>query len=68
MKVLTIGNSFANNATVYIKDLVEASAKKGEFIIGKTNLGGCSLEKHWNLPVIPTRLRLGLSRGLLFPC
>jgi hypothetical protein len=49
MKVLTIGNSFANNATVYIKNLAEASAKKGEFVIGKTNLGGCSLEKHWNL-------------------
>lgn len=49
MKILTIGNSFANNATVYIEDLLAGSPTDIELVIGKTNLGGCSLEKHWNL-------------------
>jgi hypothetical protein len=47
ISVLTIGNSFADNATRYLEDFV-ASAQVG-LIVGKANLGGCSLEKHWNL-------------------
>ncbi len=48
MKILTIGNSFANNATMYLDQLV-APYPNIELILGKINLGGCSLEKHWNL-------------------
>ena len=48
MKILTIGNSFANNATMYLDQLI-APYPDIELILGKINLGGCSLEKHWNL-------------------
>ncbi|MBD3241414.1 MAG: DUF4886 domain-containing protein [Chitinivibrionales bacterium] len=46
--ILTIGNSFAENATRYIPQLL-AAAGDSDLVIGKANLGGCSLEKHWNL-------------------
>jgi len=48
MKILTIGNSFANNPTVYLDQLI-AQYPTIELILGKANSGGCSLEKHWNL-------------------
>lgn len=40
-----IGNSFSRNATQYLPQL----AKEGghELIIGRAELGGCSLERHW---------------------
>lgn len=47
-KVLTIGNSFADNATRYMDEITAADGES-ELIIGRANLGGCSLEKHWNL-------------------
>ncbi len=47
IRVLTIGNSFADDATRYIEEI--ARADDVELLIGKANLGGCSLEKHWNL-------------------
>lgn len=47
VKILTIGNSFADNATTYLEDL--ALADNTDILIGKANIGGCSLEKHWNL-------------------
>lgn len=48
IKVLTIGNSFADNATRYLEEI--AAADKGvELVVGKANIGGCSLEKHWSL-------------------
>lgn len=47
MKILTIGNSFADNATVYLHDM--AASSNIELIIGKMNPGGCSLKKHCNL-------------------
>ncbi len=43
-KVLTIGNSFADNATKYLPDLAKAGGKT--FILGKANIGGCTLERH----------------------
>ena len=48
MKILTIGNSFGNNATMYLDKLI-APYSNVELVLGKANLGGCSLEKHWNL-------------------
>lgn len=47
VKILTIGNSFAENATNQIEHIAKADGF--ELLVGKTNLGGCSLEKHWNL-------------------
>ncbi|MEA2012352.1 MAG: DUF4886 domain-containing protein [Verrucomicrobiota bacterium] len=48
MKVLTIGNSFSGNATKYMLELLEADGKD-DLHIGRADLGGCSLKKHWNL-------------------
>lgn len=47
IRILTIGNSFADNATTFLTQI--AAAGGHEIIVGKANLGGCSLEKHWNL-------------------
>lgn len=49
IKVLTIGNSFAEDATRYLEEIVAAADKDVGLVIGKANIGGCSLEKHWNL-------------------
>lgn len=46
-KVLTIGNSFADNASEFIPDFVASGS--GDLKIAKTNLGGCPIHKHWNL-------------------
>ena len=48
IRVLTIGNSFAGNATKWLPEIVEADGTV-DVMVGKTNLGGCSLEKHWNV-------------------
>lgn len=45
VRVLTIGNSFAENALTYLPQIVEASGNK--LIVGRANLGGCTLERHW---------------------
>ena len=47
MKLLTIGNSFADNATRYLEAMAAAGGM--ELILGRMNPGGCSLEKHVNL-------------------
>ncbi|MGF1448406.1 MAG: DUF4886 domain-containing protein [Opitutales bacterium] len=47
-RILTIGNSFANNATCYIHEL-QRHADRTPIRLAKANLGGCSLQKHWNL-------------------
>lgn len=44
VKLLTIGNSFADNATQYLPDLAQAEGKK--LIIFRANLGGHSLQQH----------------------
>lgn len=44
VKVLTIGNSFADYATTFLPDLARAGDKT--LVLGKANLGGCSLERH----------------------
>lgn len=47
VKVLAIGNSFSENATLY---LAEIAASDGcDIVIGKTSIGGCPIHKHWNI-------------------
>jgi hypothetical protein len=48
MKVLTIGNSFSGNATEQMLDLLSVEDDI-DLTIGRADLGGCSLSKHWNL-------------------
>lgn len=48
IRILTIGNSFADNASKYLKQISE-SVRGCEIIIGKANIGGCNLEKHAEL-------------------
>ena len=44
LKLLAIGNSFSNDATRLLPQVVEAGGKKLE--IGHASIGGCSLERH----------------------
>jgi len=48
VKILTIGNSFAENALTYLRQITE-SVDGCNIVIGKANIGGCYLEKHANL-------------------
>lgn len=48
VKVLTIGNSFADNACTFLKEIAE-SVPGCRIEISKANIGGCSLEKHAQL-------------------
>lgn len=43
-KLLTIGNSFANNSTEYLPALAKAAGK--EVLVFRANLGGHSMEQH----------------------
>ncbi|TWT92223.1 DUF4886 domain-containing protein [Neorhodopirellula pilleata] len=45
IRLLTIGNSFAENALTYLPSLVESAGHK--LVVGRANLGGCTLERHW---------------------
>ena len=45
VKLLTVGNSFAYNATHYLRQL--AAAAGHQVVIGYANSSGCSLEEHW---------------------
>jgi len=45
VRVLTIGNSFADNALTYLPQIAEAAGHN--VIVGRANLGGCSFERHW---------------------
>ena len=44
VKLLTIGNSFADNATNYLPELAKAGGK--QLLLYRANLGGCSFERH----------------------
>ncbi len=44
VRVLTVGNSFANNALTFLSSLAEAAGDT--VVIGRANLGGCDLERH----------------------
>jgi len=48
IKILTVGNSFAENACLYLDSITE-SVPGCKIIISKANIGGCSLEKHATL-------------------
>lgn len=45
VRLLTIGNSFADNALTCLPQIVEAAGHR--LIVGRANLGGCTLERHW---------------------
>ena len=46
IKVLSIGNSFSNNAHTYLYDIAKAGGM--DMIVANLYIGGCPLEKHWN--------------------
>lgn len=46
VRLLTVGNSFADNALIFLPRIVEAAGDK--LIYAKANLSGCSLERHWS--------------------
>jgi len=48
IKLLAIGNSFSRNATNYLNDIVKSSGNC-ELVFGHAMIGGCPLERHWNL-------------------
>lgn len=50
LRVLIIGNSFSQNPTTFLPQLV----KEGGFQLqlGHAELGGCSLERHWNIAAL----------------
>ena len=48
LSVLTIGNSFSNDATFYLENIA-ASSRSLALTVDQAALGGCSLERHWNL-------------------
>lgn len=45
IKLLTIGNSFAENACYYLPQI--GKSVNVNFVIGRANRSGCSLETHW---------------------
>ena len=44
IKLLTIGNSFANDATAYLPAMAKAGGK--DLLLFRANLGGCTFERH----------------------
>ncbi len=48
IKVLAIGNSFSADATAHLQGLMKAAGVE-DFVIGNMSIGGCSLDKHWEL-------------------
>ncbi|MCK3685626.1 DUF4886 domain-containing protein [Maribellus sp. YY47] len=48
LKVLTIGNSFADNACHFLSEITQ-SVEGCNILIQKANLGGCSLDRHAGL-------------------
>lgn len=47
LSVLTIGNSFAGNALRFLPQIAESVGY--QVIVGRANLGGCSLQRHWEM-------------------
>ncbi|MDX9981363.1 MAG: DUF4886 domain-containing protein [Lentisphaeria bacterium] len=48
IRLLTIGNSFSENALTYLERIAQSEGQVN-FLVGRASLGGCSLEKHWNI-------------------
>lgn len=47
IRLLIIGNSFSGNASRYLPQLAQEHGTN--LIIGRAELGGCSLERHWSI-------------------
>ena len=47
VKLLTIGNSFADSAFKFLPKVAESAGDK--VIMDRANIGGCPLDKHWKL-------------------
>ncbi len=47
LRILAIGNSFSDDGTAYLPDLLEAAGIHN-VIVGRLYIGGCSLERHCN--------------------
>lgn len=50
LRLFLIGNSFSQNAARYLPQLAEEG--NHPLIIGRAEIGGCSLQKHWELTEI----------------
>ncbi|WP_160168375.1 DUF4886 domain-containing protein [Novipirellula maiorica] len=48
--MLTIGNSFAQNACRYLHEIAQSEGSV-DLVIGTANIGGCTLEKHATLAI-----------------
>ena len=48
VKILALGNSFSQDATAYLYDVFKA-AGVDEIIVGNAFIGGCSIEKHFQM-------------------
>lgn len=48
VKILAIGNSFSQDSTAYLYDIFKA-AGVDEVIVGNAFIGGCSIEKHYQM-------------------
>lgn len=46
VRLLTVGNSFAENAAKYLPAIFKADPTV-DLVLGKANIGGCTLERHW---------------------
>src|SRR6185437_11304209 len=46
LRVFVIGNSFSNNALLYLPKIVQSAGD--EIVVKSASIGGSSLEKHWN--------------------
>ena len=49
LRVFIIGNSFSQNATKYLPQLAKEGGYKLQ--LGRAELGGCSLQRHWEIAV-----------------
>ena len=47
LRILIIGNSFSQNPSTYIQQLAKESGH--ELTVGHAEIGGCPLQKHWDL-------------------
>ncbi len=47
VRLFIIGNSFSQNATTYLPQLAEEAGHS--LTIGRAELGGCSLQRHWEI-------------------
>src|SRR5262249_55009426 len=46
LRVFVIGNSFSNNALLYLPKIVQSAGE--QIVVKSASIGGAPLEKHWN--------------------